>query len=359
MIFVLRHSSFSSTLALAVLAILGSSRPLLSQAGETKTGSVEVIAVRGPSLEGNLIGDAATREVSVYLPPGYERSPNRRYPVVYFLHGFTDSDAKWFGRDGTHWIHLPQVLDRAFNRDDASHMILVMPNALNAFQGSMYSTSVTIGDWERFVAIDLVSHIDKHYRTIPSTASRGLAGHSMGGYGTLRIGMKFPQVFSSIYAMSPCCLAPPTAQASPDGKPSPAESIVAVEEIPKADFGTKAQLASAAAWSPNPQKPPLFLDLPVKEGALQPEVQARWSANAPIAMVHQYIFNLKALTAIAFDAGAGDKNIHATSLRLDAILSDYKIPHDWASYEGDHLNRIAERIETLVIPYFSKHLRDR
>ena len=72
----------------------------------------------------------------------------------------------------------------------------------------MYSSSVTTGDFERFVARDVVAYIDAHYRTIPERASRGLVGHSMGGYGATRIGMKHADVFGSLYIMSPCCLSP-------------------------------------------------------------------------------------------------------------------------------------------------------
>ena len=179
----------------------------LAQSAPAKTGRTERVTVQSKALEGNLIGDAATRDVSVYLPPSYEQSRNRRYPVVYLLHGFTDSDAKWFGLDGKHWINLPDVLNRAAGNSDTKEVIVVMPNAFNTFEGSMYSRSATIGDWETFVAKELVAFIDKRYRTIPRAASRGLAGHSMGGYGTLRLGMKYPEIFSSIYALSPCCLA--------------------------------------------------------------------------------------------------------------------------------------------------------
>jgi S-formylglutathione hydrolase len=328
-----------------------------AQRGTAGKGTTERITLQSKALAGNLIGDSPVREVSVYLPPGYAQARTRRYPVVYLLHGFTDSDAKWFGLDGKHWINLPDVLDRAMGgAPDAGvkDVIVVMPNAFNTFQGSMYSSSVTIGDWERFVSDELVAFIDKRYRTIARRDSRGLAGHSMGGYGTLRIGMKYPQVFSSIYALSPCCLGSFLTQNS--GKPLPAEAVKSREEIAKADFGTKALLASAAAWSPNPGAPPLFLDLPAKDGAPVPEVTARFAANAPLAMVHQYVFNLRSLKGIAFDAGTRDTNIHATSVELDRILTQYQLAHEWTSYEGDHLNRIAERIETAMLPFFSKRL---
>ncbi len=322
-----------------------------------RAGTTERITIQSKALAGNLVGDSPTREVSVYLPPGYAQSRTRRYPVVYLLHGFTDSDAKWFGLDGKHWINLPDVLNRAMgggSSSDVKELIVVMPNAFNTFQGSMYSSSATIGDWERFVAEELVAVIDTRYRTLARRDSRGLAGHSMGGYGTLRIGMKYPQVFSSIYALSPCCLGSFPAQGT--GKPSPAEAIKSKEEIAKADFGTKAQLASAAAWSPNPNAPPLFLDLPTMNGEVRPEVVARFTANAPLVMVHQYLFNLRSLKGIAFDAGTADKSIHATSVELDRILNDYKLAHDWGSYDGDHLNRVGERIEKVLLPFFARHL---
>ena len=321
-----------------------------------KNGTTERITIQSTALQGNLIGDSPVREVSVYLPPGYGQAGTRRYPVVYLLHGFTDSDAKWFGLDGKHWINLPDVLNRAMGTPSpgVKDVIVVMPNAFNAFQGSMYSSSATIGDWERFVAEELVAFVDKRYRTIARRDSRGLAGHSMGGYGTLRLGMKYPQVFSSIYALSPCCLGSFLVQNS--DKPLPAEAIRSKEEIAKADFGTKALLASAAAWSPNPNAAPLFLDLPTKNGVPNLEVTARFAANAPLAMVHQYVFNLRTLNGIAFDAGTGDKSIHATSLELDRILTGYKLAHAWESYEGDHLNRIAERIEKVMLPFFAQRL---
>ncbi len=329
--------------------------PLLLALAASAGGSVERVRVHGKSLEGNLIGDSPDRDVSVYLPPSYKTEPARRYPVVYLLHGFTDDDAQWFGFK-KHWIHLPSVLDRAFASPAAREMIVVMPNAYNSFQGSLYSSSVTIGDWETLVARELVAYIDGRYRTLPQAASRGLAGHSMGGYGTLRIGMKHPEVFSSLYLLSPCCLSSNTG--APPGRTGAAgpETVRSLADLEKADFFTKARLASAAAWSPNPKKPPLFLDLPVENGQVRPEIAAKWSANAPLAMLDQYVPNLKRLSAIAFDAGDGDRGIAAAVQVLDRMLTDYGIQHTFEIYEGDHTNRIAERIETRVAPYFSRRL---
>ena len=101
---------------------------------------------------------------------------------------------------------LAEAADKDIAAGTMREMILVNPDAFTKYSGSMYSSSPTTGDWESYIADDLVSYVDKHYRTIANRMSRGLGGHSMGGYGTIRIGMKRPDVFSSLYIMSACCL---------------------------------------------------------------------------------------------------------------------------------------------------------
>lgn len=327
---------------------------LLAQTPTPLRGEVERIKVHGRSLEANLEGDSPDRDVSIYLPPSYKTEKNRRFPVVYLLHGYTDSVQKWFWTP-QHFINVPTVIAKSITSSGAREMIVVMPDAYTKYQGSMYSNSAVTGDWETFVAKDLVAYIDGHYRTLADPKSRGLSGHSMGGYGTMRIGMKYPDVFSSIYALSPCCMVPANRPTAASG-PSLAESIHTQEEFEKADFGTKAQFASAAAWSPNPENPPFFFDLPTKDGEPQPLVLAKWAANAPLAMVDQYIGNLKRMKAIAFDAGDKDMQIAGTIKVLDQILNRYGLPHTFEIYEGTHTSRIAERVETKTLPFFSQNL---
>ena len=339
-------------LAVLFAAALASAGILTAQSADhSPHGQVQRIKVHGKALEGNLERDSADRDVSIYLPPSYATERNRRYPVIYLLHGYTDSDELWFGAK-PHFINIPIVTDKALASGNVREMIIVLPNAYTVYQGSMYSSSATTGDWETYIARDLVSYIDSHYRTIPEAASRGLAGHSMGGYGTVRIGMKNPDVFSSLYILSPCCMA---ANMSP--KPSPkAEGIKSPADLAQADFGTKAQFASAAAWSPNPKNPPLFLDLPYQGDELQPAVVAKWAANAPLAMIDQYIANLKRMHAIAVDAGDKDEPIASTVRTLDQILTSYDIPHAFEIYPGNHVNGIADRMENKTLPFFSKNL---
>ena len=316
-------------------------------------GTVERITVHGASLEGNLEGDSPDRDVMVYLPAGYKTASERRYPVVYLLHGFTDDVDHWWGVV-QHFVSVPRAMDNALERRLSKELILVMPNAFTRYQGSMYSSSVTIGNWEAYVSSDLVSYIDGHYRTLANVNSRGLAGHSMGGYGTIRLGMKHPEVFSSIYVMSACCLAATTSVDPERGRRM--ESVKSPDEVGRLDFFTKALFASAAAWSPNPNKPPLYIDLPTRDGQPRPDVLARWTANAPLVMIDQYIANVKRLHAIAIDVGTKDF-LAPGSKALDEILTAYNIPHTYETYDGDHLNRVAERLETKVFPFFSESLR--
>ena len=227
---------------------------------ETK-GSVQRIKVHGKSLEGNLEGDSPDPEVTIYLPPGYDANRHQRYPVVYLLHGYLFTDQYWTGAGPSDpgdmpGPNVPAAMDNLIARGEANPMIVVMPNAYTKYAGSMYSSSVTTGDWETYIAEDLVAYIDKNYRTIPDRLSRGLAGHSMGGYGTIRIGMKRPDVFSSLYIMSACCLI---------NNPFPAPPANARQNNTAAATGA-AQTASAwaAAFSPNPKNPPLYFDEPYK-----------------------------------------------------------------------------------------------
>src|SRR3569833_3823693 len=161
--------------------------------------TVEHIKVHGASLEGNLEGDSADRDVLVFLPPSYGKEPRRRYPVVYALHGYSIGAEIWAQE-----IHIPQTIEGAFGKG-AREMIVVLPDSRTVHNGSKYSSSVTTGDFENFIAHDLVAYIDAHYRTIAHRSARGLAGHSMGGYGASRSGMKHSDVFGSLYIMSPCC----------------------------------------------------------------------------------------------------------------------------------------------------------
>jgi enterochelin esterase-like enzyme len=230
------HSRFFCLIGLAIAVALG---PRLAAQVQTdvpavipgaKPVTVEHIKVHGTALEGNLEGDAVDRDVLVFLPPGYAQKKSRRFAVLYALHGYSIGAEQW-----SHEIHVPQTIEGAFAQG-AKEMIVVLPDSKTLHNGSMYSSSVTTGNFEQFIAHDLVAYIDAHYRTIPNRLSRGLVGHSMGGYGATRIGMKHSDVFGSLYIMSPCCLSP-----RPAGNP---EIEKALEAAKTPDDSAKLSLLS-------------------------------------------------------------------------------------------------------------------
>lgn len=308
----------------------------------TKQGTWEKIKVHGKSLEGNLEGDSPDRDVFVYLPASYQANRTRRYPVVYFLHGYA-------AHAETYWnsMTVPAAADAA-----GAEMIFVLPDAFTIYDGSMFSNSPTTGDWETFIASDLTSYIDAHYRTIANRSARGLSGHSMGGYGTVRIGMKHSEAFSSLYAMSSCCLYQDPVNVAPGATPGKQSDAKAKQPSPAL---AKAQQSQAAAWAPNPQNPPTYFDLPTKDGQVQPLVAAKWTANSPLLMVDQYVPSLKQYKAISLEVGTRDPFV-TLNTQLSQALTRLGIQHGFETYDGDHGSHIKAHFAEKLIPFFAKNL---
>jgi enterochelin esterase-like enzyme len=361
----MRTAILSSFVALAVIAAPQTqvTAQVQTNVPEVVSGAkpvtVEHIKIHGTALEGNLEGDTVDRDVIVFLPPSYTKEKTRRYPAVYALHGYSIGAEQW-----THEIDVPQTIEGAFALG-SQEMIVILPDSKTIYNGSMYSSSVTTGDFERFISHDVVDYIDAHYRTIPNRKSRGLVGHSMGGYGASRIGMKHPDVFGALYIMSPCCLSPMTG-----GGPGPADQMkeraiasekkVAAAKSPaelaaqSPGFGA-VQYATAAAWAPDPKNPPMYFDLPTRDGVPQPEIVAKYTANSPLAFVDQYIGNLKQYRAISMDVGDQD-GLRFDAIKLHDIFEKYGLANTFEIYSGTHTSAVADRFQNHVLPFFSKNL---
>ena len=336
-----------STLLLSLTAAPALALEAASTAPAPAAVAADRIKVHSAALEGNLEGESADRDVIVYLPPDYAAKPKKRYPVVYVLHGYGLTAQSFEGL-----LQSPRTIQEAFAQG-VPGMIVVVPDTQTLYNGSMYSSSVTTGDWEGFITRDLVAYVDGHYRTLADRRSRGLAGHSMGGYGTARLGMKYPDVYGALYIMSPCCLS--ARGAPPAAAMAAIAAVKAPQDVAGLDFLTKATFAVAAAWSPNPKKPPFYVDLPAGDEAAVTSVVARWAANAPLAMVDQYIFNLKRYKAIAIDVGDQD------GLRVDAEalhnrMAESGVENSFEIYHGDHGNAVPDRFQNHVLPFFGRVL---
>ena len=379
-----RHTLLCLSVAFVLFAVPAASALAQAPAAASALkGTVERVKVHGKALEGNLEGDSPDRDVFIYLPPGYGANPSQRYPVVYMLHGYGLTAERWMS-----FTRMADAADKNIEAGIMKPMILVNPDAFTKYNGSMYSSSPTIGDWETYIAEDLVSYVDSHYRTIPDRMSRGLGGHSMGGYGTVRIGMKRPDVFSSMYIMSACCLmnnpgggnrgagargdATPPAPAQQSAAPTPAQQPATPAPTVNATEAGAAQPvqgrggrggrgrgntqgAQAAAWSSNPNNPPDFYDLPTKDGQPVPAVVAKYLANSPLAMVDQYLTSLRKYRAIMLEVGTQD-SLAGSNRQLDQSFKTFGISHTFEEYEGDHTNRVPARIEQKVLPFFSNNL---
>jgi enterochelin esterase-like enzyme len=330
-----------SLLVLCAVVALG-----FSAASRAAEGRMEKSRVLSPSLAGNLQGNDAERDVHVYLPPGYAKG-SKRYPVVYFLHGYAVT-ADVYVNDV---LKIPAATDAAMSAG-TPEFIIVMPDAFTRFGGSFYGNSPVIGDWESWIAKDLVTWVDKKYRTIARREGRGLAGHSMGGYGTLRIGMKHPEVFGAIYAMSSAVgLQPPNAEAV---KTQLARLTPELQSKPR--DSSNGMFSQASAFAPNPLKPPFFFDLPFDaEGKPVPLVADKWAANSVLVTVDQNVPALRSFKGVMLDVGNQD-GLQASNKLFSEALQRLGVPHEYEVYEGTHGNKVGARFIEKVLPFFAKNL---
>src|SRR5262245_27075269 len=143
----------------AAALLLGAAVALGAQA--SSLGQLAADTLHSKALEKNLYGDTPDRSLLVYLPASYATSPAKRYPVVYLLHGYGGTERTWVTLGP-----LKPAMDSLVRNGTVREMIVVMPNGRNAFDGSFYTNSAATGNWDDFIAKELVAYIDSKYRTI-------------------------------------------------------------------------------------------------------------------------------------------------------------------------------------------------
>ncbi len=324
------------------------------------------------SLQNNKAGEDPLRQVSVYLPPGYEQG-TQRYPVIYVLHGYGGTDSVMMSV----WINFKQLLDEAIKTGNMRPMIVVAPNSDTKMKGSFYTNSSVTGNWADYIAKDVVQYIDKNFRTIPDRKSRGLCGHSMGGNGALKLGMLFADTFSAVYALSPAVLnwygdfSLSSRGFKRISKLNNEDAIVkGLNEFDQTGdfdaFYAAVLTAMAKVYSPNSSKKELLADFPVsyiKDSAVyDPKVISQWEAQFPFYMLDHYLPQLRSLTALKLDWGRNEEFSHIpyTSLQMSKKLEAYRIKHFAEEYIGDHGNMLGGfdgRIFNELLPFFEKYLK--
>lgn len=282
-------------------------------------GRVELVTVDSEVLAGNPLGDPSRRTVPVWLPPSYDGAPGRRYPVVYWLAGFTGTGPSLF--QGTPWQpSLATRLDRLADSGAMGELIVVAPDCFTRFGGSQYLDSSATGRYETHVVAELVPAIDQRFRTTGARSGRGVGGKSSGGFGALVLAMRHPEVFAAV------------ASHAGDGY----FELSVLHDIPKVvrtlrryggvdgflrafdgapthrseDITAMMMLAMAAAYapSPSPSRPHGFsLPFDLETGELDQAVWQRFKAWDPVELVARHGEALRQLALIYLDAGTRDE----------------------------------------------------
>jgi S-formylglutathione hydrolase FrmB len=325
---------------------------------QSRKGKILEQKILSKSIEGNPGGEDPSRSVTIYLPPGYE-ADGQRYPVIYFLHGFGADDKRVISE-----THINDLMDTAIVLGLIRPTIIIMPSSRTHFRGSFYTNSTLMGKWTDFIARDLVDYVDKNFRTIPNRNSRGLVGHSMGGHGALKVGMLNPDVFGSVYAMSPAVLN--WAEEMNLNNPAFKKISAAREEAEvNNQFMNLVMISLGRAFSPNQQKPPFFADFPATYVGdsikINTDVVRLWEANFPINMINDHLAALKSFNALKIDWGRNDEfdHIPVTCLQFSKRLEAYGVKHMAEEFNGTHGDRFSGmegRIYTEMIPFFAGSL---
>ncbi len=363
----LKHRSFRLALLLVLATLASLSSNAQPAAGRAPAARLVEFKLTAPALKNNLLGDPAEQSVAVYLPPSYYASPATRFPTLYLLHGFTGNIKAWT-TSGYQGMNLKDLMDDMVKSGKSREMIVVVPNGANSYGGAFYANSSVTGNWEDYIVRDLVGYVDSHYHTLARAESRGIAGHSMGGYGALVLGMKHPDVFSSVYALSPCCLgmAGDLSEENKAWKKTlnlKSKAQLSAKPQSLADFYSVAFVAIGASFSPNPERAPFYADFPFLErnGHIEKNevVYQLWRSKMPLYLVDENKQNLRKLRGIFIDYGENEEfsHIRITTNLFSKALAEQNIPHAFEVYPvGDHGSKIRERLETRVLQFFSEKL---
>lgn len=323
----------------------------------TSSDRVEVRSgvITSQALAGNLLGDPVTRQFNVLLPPNYAAS-DKRYPVVYMLHGYG-------GGARTHVADFFLSYQAALNKDAVQEMIFVFPDGNNKLGGSFYANSPTIGDYETYITREIVDEVDATYRTLRDRTSRGITGCSMGGDGALYLALKYPDVFS-VAAPSSAGYDSSSSEAgdwlveqATEYLNDPPQDLAEFNALP---WERRVFVAAVAAYAPDPDNPPFYLDLPVKivNGQVQPvpEILDKLSAQDVVDELDPYLARPERLSAILIYHGKSDQLTPVEAARaFDQVLTDRGIEHDYLEVDGGHCD-FGSQGYLPVIQFMSDHL---
>ncbi|MFF7636515.1 alpha/beta hydrolase [Kitasatospora sp. NPDC008050] len=267
-------------------------------------------------LRGNPLGDPFERPLHVYLPPGYDDEPGRRYPAVYVIQGYTGHLAMWDNRTPFRQP-FPETADALF-AGGTPPVILVLVDAWTAYGGSQFVDSPGTGRYHSYLCDEVVPYVDARYRTLAAREHRAIAGKSSGGFGAMITPMLRPDLFGALAthagdALYEYCYVPEFPQVVrtlrqwggdvgkwwDDFRQRPAMTR-------PGDDVTLCALGVAACFSADQDGTPR-LPFDTVTGELIPPLWQRWLDLDPVRMVPEHAEAVRSLRAVWIDAGTRDE----------------------------------------------------
>jgi S-formylglutathione hydrolase FrmB len=350
---------------------------------KSSSGTFLVLEHDSRILRGNPLGDPHVRKVGVWLPPQYDHSGRRRFPVLYDFAGYTGSGlahANWkpFGDN------VPERAARLIHEGRMGPAILVFPDCFTALGGNQYVNSPAIGDYADYLTREIVPFVDREFRTLASREHRGCFGKSSGGYGAILHGMKYPKTWGAIADHSGDAYFefvywhdwPNTLNELAKYRPrrrKPARGLGAglddgrirrflramwkKEKLSGKEVHCLMNLCMAATYDPDPRAPSGFrIPFHADTGEALPARWRNWRRHDPINLVFRYRKNLKSLRGIYIDCGSRDQyHIHYGSRILSARLAAARIRHRYEEFDDDHSD-IDYRMD-VSLPYLYRALK--
>jgi hypothetical protein len=330
-------------------------------------GRIDELAIDSELLRDNPLGDPARRPLWVYTPPGYDAQPERRYPSVYVLQGYTGQLSMWRNRTPFRQP-FPETADALFAEGGAPPCIVVYVDAWTTYGGSQFVDSPGTGRYHSYLCDEVVPFVDQRYRTLPAAAHRGVSGKSSGGFGAMITPMLRPDLFGglashagdSLYEMCYLHDFGKAARALRDEYDGSYEAFWADfrsrPAMSKDSDGTLVMVyGCAAAFSAEPDGT-VRLPFDPATGRLVADVWQRWLDWDPVRMVPGHADALRGLRAIYLDAGRRDDwllDLGATAFRAglaevgvtDVFLELFDATHAAIDYRyPTGLRYLAERL---------------
>lgn len=350
---------------------------IISQPAVNNDKNLIVVKIPAPSLSGNLFGIPTEQKIAICMPPDYYRNEELRFPTVYFLTGYVD-EVIFYTNEMYQGLKMHESVRELVEKGVIKDMIVVIVDCINFLGGGFYINSEVGGNWEDYVYKDVVGYVDNKYRTITQPESRGIAGHSMGGIGAINIAMKHPDIFGSLFALSPGLFD----KNGLSGTAMFADTYM-IEKFLKCQTENEAlprdkaherllnycdntrdeemlyTLAYGMAFAPNKSKNAPYIDYPYSssKGAADKAKWEKWDNGFGNwdEKIKTFKNNLLKLKNIQVEYGLKESD----KWRINGIkyfvklLSAENLPVKLVTFDGGHRDKLRERIEKSLLPFFS------